>query len=84
VPVSGLCQKELQKPEMLGNLSRRLRFTTVPSATGQKRRRRSPGKRQELARVVERLRSPPLSHGMARELRKQQVILEREIAELEK
>jgi hypothetical protein len=40
-------------------------------------------KRQELARVVERLRSPPLSHGIARELRKQQAILEREIAELE-
>ena len=28
-------------------------------------------------------RSPPLSHGIARELRKQQAILEREIAELE-
>ena len=40
-------------------------------------------KRQELARVLERLRSPPLSHGIARELRKQQAILEREIAELE-
>ena len=31
-------------------------------------------KRQELARVIERLRSPPLSHGIARELRKQQFI----------
>ena len=41
-------------------------------------------KRQELARVIERLRSPPLSHGIARELRKQQAILEREIAELER
>jgi hypothetical protein len=40
-------------------------------------------KRQELARVIERLRSPPLSHGIARELRKQQTILEREIAELD-
>jgi ATP-dependent DNA ligase len=40
-------------------------------------------KRAELARVVERLRSPPLSHGMARELKKQVAILEREIAELE-
>ena len=40
-------------------------------------------KRAELARVLERLRSPPLSHGIARELRKQQAILEREIAELE-
>ena len=40
-------------------------------------------KRQELARVIERPRSPPLSHGIARELRKQQAILEREIAELE-
>jgi hypothetical protein len=39
-------------------------------------------KRQELARVIERLRSPPLSHGIARELRKQRAILEREIAEL--
>ena len=28
-------------------------------------------------------RSPPLSHGIAGELRKQQAILEREIAELE-
>jgi hypothetical protein len=33
--------------------------------------------------VIERLRSPPLSHGMARELKKQVAILEREIAELE-
>ena len=41
-------------------------------------------KRQQLARVIERLQSPPLSHGMARELRKQQASLEREIAELEK
>jgi hypothetical protein len=41
-------------------------------------------KREELARVLERLRSPPLSHGIARELRKQQATLEREIAELEK
>ena len=41
-------------------------------------------KRQQLARVIERLRSPPLSHGIARELRKQQAILEREIAELAK
>ena len=40
-------------------------------------------KRQELARVIERLRSLPLSHGIARELRKEQAILEREIAELE-
>ena len=41
-------------------------------------------KRQELARVLERLQSPPLGHGIARELRKQQAILEGEIAELEK
>ena len=40
-------------------------------------------KRQELARIIERLRSPSVSQGMARELRKQQAILEREIAELE-
>ena len=40
-------------------------------------------KRTELASVIERLRSPPLSHGIAGELRKQQAILEREIAELE-
>ena len=40
-------------------------------------------KREQLARVIERLRSPPLSHGIARELRKQQAILEREIAEIE-
>jgi bifunctional non-homologous end joining protein LigD len=40
-------------------------------------------KRQELARVLERLRSPQLSHSMARELRKHVAILEREIAELE-
>ena len=37
-----------------------------------------------LARVLERLRSPPLSHGMARELRKHVTIVEREIAELTK
>ena len=41
-------------------------------------------KREQLARVIERLRSPPLSHGIAHELRKQQSILEREIAELER
>jgi hypothetical protein len=41
-------------------------------------------KRAELGRVVERLRSPPLSQGMVRELKKQVAILEREIAELEK
>ena len=41
-------------------------------------------KREELARVLEWLRSPQLSHGMARELRKHVAILEREIAELER
>ena len=41
-------------------------------------------KRAELAKVLERLGSPPLSQGMARELRKQVAVLEREIAELEK
>ena len=40
-------------------------------------------KRQQLSRVIERLQSPPLTQGMARELRKQQAILEREIAELQ-
>ena len=39
-------------------------------------------KREQLARVLEHLQSPELSHGIARELRKQQAILEREIAEL--
>ena len=33
-------------------------------------------KREELARVIERLRSLPPSHGIARELRKQQTILQ--------
>ena len=33
--------------------------------------------------MLERLREPGLSAGIARELRKQQAILEREIAELE-
>ena len=41
-------------------------------------------KRQELARVLERLRSPGLSPGMARELRKNAANLEREITELER
>jgi hypothetical protein len=41
-------------------------------------------KRAELARVIKRLRSPPLSHGIARELRKHAAISEREIAELER
>ena len=46
---------------------------------------RALGRRQHaFARVLERLRSPPLSHGIARELRKQQAILEREIGELER
>ena len=37
---------------------------------------------QELARAIERLRSPDLSQGIPRELRKQVAILEGEIAEL--
>jgi hypothetical protein len=41
-------------------------------------------KRQELARVLERARSPGLSSGMVRELRNHVTILEREIAELER
>jgi hypothetical protein len=40
-------------------------------------------KREELARVLERLRSPGLRQGIARELRMHVAILEREIAELE-
>jgi hypothetical protein len=40
-------------------------------------------KREELARVLERLRSPGLTSGLARELRKHVGIPEREIAELE-
>jgi hypothetical protein len=40
-------------------------------------------KREELARIVQRLQSPGLTTGMARELHKHVGILEREIAELE-
>ena len=40
-------------------------------------------KREELARVLERLRAPGLRQGIARELSKQVEILEREIAGLE-
>jgi hypothetical protein len=40
-------------------------------------------KRDELARVQVRLRSPDLRPGIARELRKHVAILKREIAELE-
>jgi bifunctional non-homologous end joining protein LigD len=40
-------------------------------------------KRQQLARVLARLQAPDLRPGIARELRKQVAILEREIAELE-
>jgi ATP dependent DNA ligase domain len=40
-------------------------------------------KREELARVLERLRSPELRPDIARELRKHVAILEREIADLE-
>jgi hypothetical protein len=40
-------------------------------------------KRQQLARIIEHLRSPGLSQGIARELRKHVAILEQEIAELE-
>jgi ATP-dependent DNA ligase len=39
-------------------------------------------KREELGRIMVRLRSPDLSQGLARELRKQVAILEWEIAEL--
>jgi hypothetical protein len=41
-------------------------------------------KRQELARVQERLQAHDLRPGIARELRKHVAILEREIAELER
>ena len=41
-------------------------------------------KREELARVLESLQSPGLSPGMARELRKNAAVLEREIAEIER
>ena len=41
-------------------------------------------KRQELARVLERLRAPGLSAGIARELRKNAASLEREIAQIER
>jgi hypothetical protein len=41
-------------------------------------------KRRELGRVIERLRSPGLSPGMARELSKNIASLERDIAELER
>ena len=40
-------------------------------------------KPEELARVLERLRAPGLSAGIARELRKNVATLEREIAELD-
>jgi ATP-dependent DNA ligase len=40
-------------------------------------------KREELARVSERLRSPGLRPGIAREVREHQTVLEWEIAELE-
>jgi hypothetical protein len=39
-------------------------------------------KREELARLLEHLRSPRQRQGIARELRKHVAILEREIAEL--
>mgnify|MGYP006892164869 CR=1 FL=1 len=40
-------------------------------------------KREEFARVLGELKRPGLRQGIARELRKQVAILEREIAELE-
>jgi hypothetical protein len=40
-------------------------------------------KREEIARMIEQLRTPGLRQGIARELHKQIAILEREIAELE-
>jgi hypothetical protein len=40
-------------------------------------------KREELARVLEHLRSPGLNPGLTRELRKHVAILQREIAEFE-
>ena len=64
-----------------------------PVATGAIKGRRKPElteaqmtlakKREELARVLERLRAPGLSAGIARELRKNVATLEREIAELD-
>ena len=40
-------------------------------------------KREELARVLERLQDPDLRQGLAHELRRHVAILEREITELE-
>ena len=67
---------------------------TMPSAGGYARARASlswrktqkdaPKKQEELARVLERLRSLGLRPGIARELRKHVAILDREIAELTK
>ena len=56
------------------------RRPTQPAMTEGQRALRK--KREELARVLERLRSPGLTPGMARELRKHVAILEREIVEL--
>ena len=58
----------------------------MPSGISCSRDRASPEdgkKREELARVLERLRAPGLRQGIARELSKQVEILEREIAGLE-
>ena len=63
--------------------SERYHLFEGPEARADRAQKTLAKKRAELARVIERLRSPPLSHGIARELRKQQAILEREIAELE-
>jgi hypothetical protein len=61
--------------------SERWRIFNQPEPT--ERQRALVRKREELARVLDQLRTPGLRQGIARELRKHVAILEREIAELE-
>jgi hypothetical protein len=71
-------------PEWKRINAERHRLFERPRKPGQTGRQRAlVKKREKLARVLERLRASGLSASIARELRKQRAILEREVAELE-
>jgi hypothetical protein len=68
-------------PDWKRIIAERWRIFNNPERT--ERQRALVRKREELARVLEQLRTPGLRQGIARELRNHLAILDREIADLE-
>jgi hypothetical protein len=68
-------------PDWKRDNAERWRIFNQPEQT--ERQRALARKREDLARLLEQLRTPGLDQGIARDLLKQAAILEREIAELE-